>query len=179
MTSSLLAWSVVALLVFWAVGAYNRLMRLRSEVHASFLELQAQLQQQTQLASFVMPSPEHRWVTGEPAFLDQIQGASSQLAACLDAGRPRPLDHERVAALAAAAAVLDRAWERAEREDVHDLAGPQLPDTITESRVRLVRQTQAAARKFNEAVTQYNRAIAQFPALLLAWIFGFKPGRPF
>jgi LemA protein len=26
-------------------------------------------------------------------------------------------------------------------------------------------------------VSRYNEAIAQFPAVLLAWLFGFKPGR--
>jgi len=26
-------------------------------------------------------------------------------------------------------------------------------------------------------VMRYNEAIAQFPAVLLAWLFGFKPGR--
>ena len=31
--------------------------------------------------------------------------------------------------------------------------------------------------RFNEAVARYNEAIGQFPALLLAWVFGFKRGR--
>jgi LemA protein len=179
MTSSLLAWSVCALLVFWAVGAYNRLMRLRSEVSAAFVELQGQLQQQAQLASSLLPTGPHDAASVEPAFLAQIQGASSQLAACLDAGRPKPMDHERVGAIASASAVLARAWERAEREDVHDLAGSQLPDTLTETRARLIRQTDAAVAQFDEAVSRYNEGITQFPALLLAWVFGFKAGRRF
>jgi LemA protein len=29
--------------------------------------------------------------------------------------------------------------------------------------------------QFNRAVDRYNAAIAQFPALLLAWLFGFTP----
>ncbi len=175
MTSSLLAWSVVALLVFWAVGAYNRLMRLRSEVNASFLEVQGQLQQQAELVLTLGPDsgPED-----EPLFLAQIRSASAQLTACLEAGRPKPLDHERVAALASAAQVLARAWERAEREDVHDLAGPQLPAVLTDNRARLEREAEAAVAQFNAAVVRYNTAIAQFPAVLLAWVFGFRSGRP-
>ena len=35
-----------------------------------------------------------------------------------------------------------------------------------------------AVEQFNRAVADYNRAIAQFPAMLLAWVFDFKPGRP-
>ena len=35
----------------------------------------------------------------------------------------------------------------------------------------------AATEQFNLAVGQYNDAIAQFPAAILAWLFGFQPGR--
>ena len=34
-----------------------------------------------------------------------------------------------------------------------------------------------AQQQFNDAVTQYNAAIAQFPASLLARVFGFKAAR--
>jgi LemA protein len=30
---------------------------------------------------------------------------------------------------------------------------------------------------FNSAVAEYNEAIAQFPAVILAWLFGFHPAR--
>jgi LemA protein len=69
------------------------------------------------------------------------------------------------------------AWERAERDDAHDLAGPRLPDTVTSRRVQLALQTHVATEHFNQAVVCYNQAIGQFPALLLARLFGFKPGR--
>ena len=36
---------------------------------------------------------------------------------------------------------------------------------------------QTATEHFNLAVTRYNEAIAQFPAVILAWLFGFQPGR--
>ena len=38
-------------------------------------------------------------------------------------------------------------------------------------------QNEQAIRVFNEAVVQYNAAIAQFPASLLARVFGFKAAR--
>lgn len=40
-----------------------------------------------------------------------------------------------------------------------------------------VLQNDQAMRVFNEAVLHYNAAIAQFPANLLAWVFGFKAAR--
>ena len=179
MPSSLLAWSIVAVLVFWAVGAYNRLVRLRSEVNTSFSELQDQLRQQAQLVTSILPANPQDPEAAEPLFVAQIHSASDQLTACLDAARPKPLDHERVAAIASAAGVLARAWERAEREDAHDLAGSQLPEALIETRTRLVRQTETAVAQFDAAVARYNAAIAQFPALVLASLFSFKPGRSF
>ncbi|MEY4713495.1 MAG: hypothetical protein RIS88_2945 [Pseudomonadota bacterium] len=179
MTSSFLAWSIVAILVFWAVGAYNRLVRLRAEVNTSFAEVQGQLEQQAKLVDSALPADPRGWVDEDLALLAPIQDASGQLAACLDATRPRPLDHERLAAIVSASQVLTRAWERAEREDLHDLAGPQLPAILTDTRARLVRQTEAAVGQFDDAVDRYNHAIAQFPAMFLAWVFSFKPGRRF
>uniref|UniRef100_UPI0017D348CC LemA family protein n=1 Tax=Ramlibacter sp. TaxID=1917967 RepID=UPI0017D348CC len=88
-----------------------------------------------------------------------------------------PLDPERIAALGAAQDVLATAWERAERDDAHDLAGPRLPEDLSFERAQLVHQAHAATAKFNDAVARYNAAIAEFPALLLAWLFGFKPAR--
>ncbi len=179
MTSSFLAWSVVAILVFWAVGAYNRLIRLRAEVNTSFTEVQGQLEQQARLVDSILPADPREAFDEDLAFLAQIQAASAQLAACLDAARPRPLDHERLAAIASASQVLTRAWERAEREDLHDLAGPQLPASLTDTRARLGRETAAAVAQFDGAVDRYNQAIEQFPALLLASVFSFKPGLRF
>ena len=40
-----------------------------------------------------------------------------------------------------------------------------------------VRMAQAATEHFNQAVANYNHAIAQFPAVLLAWLFSFKRAR--
>jgi LemA protein len=114
---------------------------------------------------------------GGSAFWGGLQGAASQLAVALAAARARPLDPERIAALGAAQEVLAMAWERAERDDAHDLAGPRLPDNLSDERTHMVHAAQTAAEQFNQAVQKYNAAITQFPAVLLAWLFGFQPGR--
>ena len=72
--------------------------------------------------------------------------------------------------------------ERGRVDDAHPseeatLAGPRLPENVTSERAQLARQTQVAIGHFNHAVARYNAAIDEFPALLLAWLFGFKPGR--
>lgn len=180
MESSLVFWIAGAVAAFWAVGAYNRLVRLRSEANAAFAALEAELARQVQLVYDCLPPEEELAQTqfdGGSAFWSGLQGAAAQLAASLAAARARPLDPERIAALGAAQDVLAMAWKRAERDDAHDLAGPRLPENLSGERIHMVRMAVAAAEQFNQAVGRYNEAIAQFPALLLAKLFGFAPGR--
>ena len=179
-TSSFLPWVAAAVLVFWMVGAYNRLVRLRSDANAAFAALETELSRQVQLVHACVP-PEDEWApsqfAGGSAFWGGLQGAAAQLAASLASAKARPLDPDRIAALGAAQEVLSMAWDRAERDDAHDLAGPRLPDDLNSERVQLVRTAQAATEHFNQAVGNYNAAIAQFPAVLLARLFGFQPAR--
>ena len=180
MPTSIVFWSLAAVLLFWSVGAYNRLMRLRADANAAFATLEAELSRQVDLVRNQLPGPEATQpasLDGEGSFWAGLHGAAAQFAASLAAARSRPLEPAGIAALSAAQDVLAMAWERAERDDAHDLAGPRLPDTVTSRRAQLALQTHAASEQFNQAVVCYNQAIAQFPAMLLAWLFGFKPGR--
>jgi LemA protein len=87
--------------------------------------------------------------------------------------RPRPLQAEAAAALGAAQDVLNSAWRRVQ-QDANDLAGSSLPDTVAAQWQQLAGETSTAQQQFNEAVARYNAAITQIPAVLLAWLFGFK-----
>jgi LemA protein len=180
MSSSFVPWIAAAVLLFWAVGAYNRLVRLRGEANAAFAELDAELERQVQLVNALLPDgeepPASIFVGEGPSFWDGLQASAAQLSASLAAARHKPLDPGRIAALEAAQAILADAWERAERDDAHDLAGPRLPDSLMASRTQYTLQCIAAADRFTRAVAHYNAAIGQFPAVLLAWLFNFEPG---
>lgn len=168
-------------MLFWAVGAYNRLMRLRAEANTAFAVMEAELSGQIALARDYLPAPQATQPAAlgdsDSSFWASLHGATTQFAASLAAARLRPLEPERIAALSAAQDVLVMAWERAERDDAHDLAGARLPDTLIARRTQLTIQAHVATDRFNQAVARYNHAIAQFPAVLLAWLFSFKPGR--
>ncbi len=178
-SNSILSWTIAAVLLFWAVGAYNRLMRLRAEAHTAFAGVEAEFNKQVELVSKYLPGAEFTQPAAlepESTFWAGLQGAARQFAASLAAARARPLDARRMAALNAACDVLVMAWETAQRDEAHDLAGPRLPDTLLARRSELAAQTRAAIEQFNAAVVRYNEGIAQFPAVLLAWLFGFEPG---
>lgn len=182
MESSFLPWIIAAVTVFWALGAYNRLVRLRSEANAAFAALEQELARQVQLVHDCIPPEEEQPQTqfeGGSSFWSGLQGAAAQLSASLALARTRPLDPDRIAALGAAQEILGMAWERAERDDAHDLAGPRLPENLSNDRAHMVHVAQKATENFNHAVGRYNDAIRQFPAVLLARLFGFQPGRGF
>ena len=77
-----------------------------------------------------------------------------------------------MAALASAHSVLVMAWQNALAA-----SGPfdsQMADSPPYRWEQWTTQSQTASAQFNDAVTQHNRAISQFPAWLLAKLFGFK-----
>jgi LemA protein len=174
-------WIGAAVLLFWSVGAYNRLVRLRAEANTAFAALDAQWQRQLALIDASLPeSAQPSQLTQPGEFMDDIallwaalRGAAAQLGASLAAMRPRPLQAEAAAALGAAQDVLNTAWRRVQ-QDANDLAGSSLPDTVAAQWQQLAGETSTAQQQFNEAVARYNAAITQIPAVLLAWLFGFK-----
>lgn len=184
MANSFVLWGLAAALLFWSVGAYNRLVRLRSDANAAFTALAHELTQQAELVHASLPaSMIHTGLTQPGDLLDEVtelwsglRAAATQLTGSLAAMRPRPLDPEAAAALSEARDVLTSAWIRVSQE-ANDLAGSSIPEGLEQQWRQLTMQARAAAERFNQAVTRYNEAIAQFPALLLAGLFGFKPAR--
>ncbi|PJI99464.1 LemA protein [Acidovorax sp. 69] len=191
--SSPLFWIVFAVSLFWALGAYNRLMRLRSSVVQSFGSFDAHMVRLVALlgefgAAHLVQRGRLLSDSGE-AEVAALQGAVTQLSASLAVARARPLRADAVAALTAAREMLQATWkgavgklEEASAASEPVSAAAQEP-ALTALSIWQARwaehsvQTEQAVRVFNDAVLQYNAAIAQFPASLLAWVFGFKAAR--
>ncbi len=174
-----------AVVSFWALGAYNRLMRLRSAVAQAFGSFDAHMVRLIALmGEFSAAHAVQRALLedGPDQEIATLQGATTQLSACLAVARARPLAGDAVAALTAARVALQAAWQSAARREQDAANADAVPAAPTPS-VWHVRwdehalQNDQAARVFNDAVAQYNAAIAQFPASLLAWVFGFKAAR--
>ena len=179
-------WIGAAVLLFWAVGAYNRLIRLRAAVLQAFAALEARLREQADLVQACLPASfvpavakEEGAGNGMAGLWNGLGGATLQFTASLDAARTRPLDPDSIAALKAAHGVLYMAWQRLQQDDAHDLAGAALPDTLQLRWQQTAAHVKDDAGMFNQQVDAYNDAIAQFPALLVASLFSFRPARAF
>ena len=174
-----LEWLALTVGVFWAVGAYTRLKRLRAACAQAFQSLDLHLQQLLAvLDEFDAQSPVDQ---GEmlPA-RHALQPTAALLQAALQGARAQPLQGDGVAGLDAAWQALQVAWSAYEAVVAHQRADAPARQTLAPWSQRWQQQHTLqvhAAEQFNQAVSAYNAAIAQFPARLLAWIFAFQRAR--
>jgi LemA protein len=183
MSNSVMFWLLVAALLFWAVGAHNRLMRLRSQGIVAFTAFEALLNQYLLLVRENLPSTDVG--LGVRASLDNDPGvaawaalvaAADQFRASLKVARTQPLNGPTTSALSTAIETLRLSWLRL-RNLPPDLAGSALPETLLTQWAQLSLQAEVARNNFNKAVLNYNDAIGQFPAILLAGVLGFRPAQ--
>jgi LemA protein len=183
-SSTVITLILCAVLVFWALGAYNRLVRLRSQVMRS-LQLLAQLWQaqamaiHTQLDAYAQGrETESQW-----AALDDdaprwrpVTLAARQFMACVAVLQAKPQQTaalDDISSVRAARDIFESHWQRL-RETQDDLAGSAMPPELEVIWAQHEGSVQQHLRDYNEAVDRYHEAIGQFPALLLAWVFGFS-----
>ena len=185
MDEFVILWIAVALIVFWAVGAYNRLVRLRSQTVQAFAAVNGQLckyvalvrangslMNDTGLAELV---PQHA-DTLTQAWIG-VDSAATQFEDSLKKISQQPLDPAAMSALQTAYSTLGTSWERLQSEPP-DLAGHRIPEVLQQDWSQVALLISPARAEFNRLVVAYNEAIAQFPASLLAWLFAFNPARP-
>jgi len=186
------AWVALALALFWFVGAYNRLVRLRSAALQAYAALDAALVRQldfvhARTATLDAPTP---W---DLSANDSLQAAATQLGTLLATTRLRPLAPAGMAALGTAMHVLLAAWQHLHPDAVVSFEpdgtlsrpaplGGKDEAPAAASQALAWPEPSAAAEiaraRFNLAVDGYNAAIAQFPALLVAWIMQLRPAAP-
>ncbi|MDD0838838.1 LemA family protein [Curvibacter sp. HBC61] len=170
-------WITAALLLFWAVGAYNRLVRLRAAAVQAFSLLESQwLRHLAWIEVQTLPVPSDAGPQPPAGDWQVMLPAMAQFRACLQSAKAAPLSAERLAALASAWSVLLMAIRQTLAPD--DAGALRVPEWLVPQWEQMMLQDQAAVDVFNAAITQYNEAIRQFPALLLAGLFGYRLARP-
>ena len=152
MLSSPVLWGLSLLLLFWAVGAYQRLLRLRAAAHQAFGALDAYLVRQQALLAECEAA--HAQASGAPAAaLAALQAASIQWSAALALARARPLSPEAVATLGAGQRTLVAAWQALLRAR-EDEDGPAAIASWRQRWDTCQAHNGLAQQQFNDAVTQ-------------------------
>ncbi len=171
MSNTVLIWGGGAVLLFWGVGAYNRLVRLRALAIAAFAPLHAQY---GQYAAWVRSNFECEGDGDRQSARTGLINAALQFEASLKAAHTRPLDSLVMRALDTAHQILHAAWANVCGEP-QDLAGEPLPEDLQKQWAHMASQTERDRAEFKHRIQDYNHGIQQFPASLMAWMFRFKP----
>ncbi|MDR7308601.1 hypothetical protein [Rhodoferax saidenbachensis] len=173
MDASLLLWLLLAALVFWSVGLYNRLMRLRARGMEVLQVLEKYMRACAAVVNVAL-SDGAKTDDKPPAEWAALAKAIQALDAAWKLPRPNPLASESLMPLAAAWDAVHAQWLAA--SDVPaDLAGPSVPPELRADWDAGVLKVQSARGGLNQILGRYNEAIRQFPASVVAGVMGFLP----
>ena len=167
---------LAAVVLFWMVGAYNRLMAQRNAIGSAWARLDEALQQRAAAAAplaeaLALPlAAEHgalqAWTAAHALAVRAAAAMTAQPASETHAAAWLAAESALAAASARVFALLDQQPEWARDETVASWAA-----TWREGQGRLPFARQA----FNDAAQAHNDALAVFPTRLLAPMFGFRP----
>jgi LemA protein len=178
MDLSLLLWLVLALLLFWGVGLYNRLMRLRARSLEVLGVVEKHASSCAALAKQYVATPNDEGQVLVDAHWLKLHAAAARWEQVLALPRPTPLQPGAVAALSAAWTAMHVAWLEA-IEGPTDLAGPAMPPEMEQAWTAASLKVQSASGGFNQIIARYNEAIQQYPARWVAALMGFHAAGPF
>ena len=175
-SSNLIFIALLAMLVFWTVGAYNRLIRLKNAIASAFGQIDVQLKRRYDLIpNLVEAAKKH--LQHEQATMESVMTARNQAKAASDVVRSRPANALAVTTLATAEQALGGSLGRlfAVAEAYPELKADQTIRELSEELTGSENKINFARQAFNDAVLDYNNAQSQFPAVLVARLFSFAP----
>ena len=155
---------VIALLVFWLIGMYNRLVSYRNNRENAFGDIDVQLRQRNDLIPQLV-STVKGYATHEREVLERITLARSAVMSAGNINEKMAADTQLTGALQGL---------RVQMEAYPDLKANtnflQLQTEISDIENKLA----ASRRYFNSATKELNTAVESFPANILAKNFGFS-----
>ena len=164
MTAIIIILVIVALLVFWGIGIYNNLVKLRNNRENAFANIDVQLKQRhdliPQLVATVKGYAEH-----EKEVLTRVTEART--AAMNATGI-----NDKIAAENALTSAL--AGLKVSLEAYPDLKANQNFLQLQTEIADIENKIAAVRRYFNTATRELNNAVQTFPSNLFANMFGFK-----
>ena len=174
--TQLIAIAVVAVLMFWAVGAYNRLVRLKNTIANAFGQIDVQLKRRYDLIPNLVEAAK-KYLSHERETLEAVINARNQAKSASDAARSRPANALAVTTLAVAEQALSSSLGQlfALNEAYPELKADQTIRDLSEELTSTENKVTFARQAFNDAVLDYNNAQGQFPAVLVARVFSFVP----
>jgi LemA protein len=161
---------VVALLVFWLIGAYNKLISLKNQVANAWKQIDVQLKRRhdliPNLVSTVKGAMQFERETLEAVVAARNQAIKVQQAPGVHVSETAAAESQLTGALGRLLAVVEAYPDLKATGNVAQL---QEELTSTENKIAFARQL------YNDTATQYNTKQQQFPTNLVAGMAGASP----
>ena len=162
-TTALIVLGVIVVIVLWVIFIYNGLVAMRQRVNQSFADIDVQLKQRHDLI---------------PNLVETVKGYATHERGTLEAviqARNAAVTAQGPAQVSAAENQLTGALRQlfALSESYPDLKANQNFQQLQSEISDIENKIAASRRFFNNAVSEFNAAIQQFPAVLFAGAMGF------
>ena len=167
---------LAVLVLFWAVGAYNRLVRLKNAIANAFGQIDVQLKRRYDLIPNLVEVA-RKYLAHEAQTLEAVIAARNQARSAEQTAAGAPLNAGAIGALVGAEQVLGGALGRlfAVAEAYPDLKADETMRELSEELSSTENRIGFARQAYNDHVLEFNDAAAQFPTLIVARLFGFQP----
>ena len=166
---------LIALVIFWAVGAYNRLIGLRNQFRNAFAQIDVQLKRRYDLIPNLVETAK-AYMKHERETLEAVIKARNVAVGANNAAAADPGNAESMKQLVAAEGMLTGALGKlfALAEAYPDLKANQNMMQLSEELTATENKISFARQAFNDAVMTFNNAVEQFPSNFIANFFSFK-----
>lgn len=176
MTALIVLLVILLLIVFWGVGAYNRLIGMRNQFKNAFAQIDVQLKRRYDLIPNLVETAK-AYMKHERETLEAVIAARNQAVAANAKAAGDPADTAALQQMAAAENTLSSSLGRmfALSESYPDLKANQNMMQLTEELTSTENRIAFARQAYNDGVMQYNTALEQFPGSIVAGMFAFRP----
>ncbi len=184
MSGSLITLLVLAVLavmiVLWAVGIYNGLVKLRNRFKNAFAQIDVQLKRRYDLIPNLVETAKG-YLKHESETLEAVIKARNIAAAAAEAAAANPALASNLQNLGAAETGLAGALSRlmVVSEQYPDLKANENMAQLTEELTSTENKIAFARQAYNDSVMTYNTRREVFPAVVVAGAMGFAPAELF
>ncbi len=174
--TGIIGWTVLAAAALAAIVIYNGLVRRRNAIANAFAQIDVQLKRRYDLIPNLVETA-RKYLQHERETLEAVTAARNQAAAAAGQARLDPSGAAPVAALNAAEGLLGGALGRlmVVAEAYPALKADQTMRELSEELTSTENRVGFARQAYNDAVLDFNDGAGQFPANLVAVLFGFHP----
>ncbi len=175
MTTFLIFLGLIAAIVFWAIGIYNRLVNERNRVRNAFAQIDVQLTRRHDLIPNLVEAVKG-YMKHERETLEAVIQARNTAVSALDAAKVDPANAAAMKELGGAEGALGSVLSRlfALSEAYPDLKANQNMMQFQEELATTENKVAFSRQAFNDAVMGYNNSAENFPNNIIANTFNFE-----